>query len=612
MKKFISLLFSLAVMFAVTAAFAKESPDKTEKARIENVSEAGTSVQLEHKEAYKIDDGEYKGAVVSKSYLSGSVMNYAGIIAVAAGVLALAVHALKRMSKRTALSIGLRLLIASTILFLSKGTAPLAGMVLAGIVMAFPSLKSWATQKRYSRLAEGEQSDETDELKAIAKVAEQLTSYKTALGEKADKTAFDSMEKKMNDAIAALKTELTGEFNKRDFSKIAEQMKSINTVLDELREEVAKTKDKTGDASDLRKPMFDAAELKKFVESYKSNNNDTREIKLNNLQILANKAAETFGYASFFDGGAGTDQSAFTGRMVDPTLYQRKRKRNLILDHFAIESITVPKLVYLEKKEVAGSGDSGSNTSVGGAEWIASGASKPARSFRVTSAEVEAKKLAIFGTVEDKLLRDVPSLENWIREDFTAEMRETYNDGLLNNNPALDSDAPLGLKNNAIQFTATDAFDGLIASPNYIDMIVAAIAKMADLKEQPGKVFIAADVFYAILILKDNEARYHTNDKIFVNSVGQMFIGGVEVVPSDSEDVPSTHFLLTSVDPGFKIKNYGPVVFERGLNGNDFKEDKTSYRGYQEVLSYIPEHRENSVMYDTWANVEAAITADES
>jgi hypothetical protein len=45
------------------------------------------------------------------------------------------------------------------------------------------------------------------------------------------------------------------------------------------------------------------------------------------------------------------------------------------------------------------------------------------------------------------------------------------------------------------------------------------------------------------------------------------------------------------------------------LNGEDFRYDRTSYRGYQEVLSYIAEQRENSVVYDTLANIATGIEA---
>jgi hypothetical protein len=229
------------------------------------------------------------------------------------------------------------------------------------------------------------------------------------------------------------------------------------------------------------------------------------------------------------------------------------------------------------------------------------------RSFRVGTGKVEAKKLAIFGTVEDKLLKDVSGMELFIREDFVEEMRETYNDGLLNNNPAINPDGPIGLKTNAITFAPTPAFDPQISSPNIIDAIVAGAAYMGSLKEIPQKVFVAEDVFFAMHILKDADDKYKNNSLVYVNAVGALFILGIEVVPSDAEDIPSTHLLFTSANVGFKIRNFGDVVFERGLNDDDFRKDRTSYRGYQEVLSYIPSHKLNGVMYDTIANILSAI-----
>lgn len=510
------------------------------------------------------------------------------------------------MKNRNYLTIGVRLLLASLALVLFRVYDPMVAFLLAGVVLAFPSMKRFT-----GRLANGaqkedpEEGDEDEELKAIKKIGDQVEGFKKLLGDKADKEQFNTLESDINELKEGLKT-LTG-------AKIIEKMENINKQLTEVYEDVQKAKDNTSTGNFAGKPMVSTKDVENFVNTTFKDGQKTKEfvaIKIDSNHVF--KAAENFGYSAFFNGGAGTDISAFTGRQVDPTLYQKMRKRNLILDHFPIESVTVPKLIYLEKKEVAGAGDSGSNTSVGGADWIASGAQKPQRSFRVTTGEVEAKKLAIFGTVEDKLLRDVPSLENWIREDFADEMRETYNDGLLNNNPGVDPDAPLGLKTNAIQFSATAAFDEAIADPTYIDMIIAAAAKMSDLKEQPAKAFIAADVWYRIFSLKDSQGRFLNKDLVYNSTTGQLYLAGIELVPCDSEDVPSTHLLLVAANPGFKIKNYGPVVFERGLNGEDFRYDRTSYRGYQEVLSYIPEHRENTIMYDTWANIEAAITAPES
>lgn len=445
----------------------------------------------------------------------------------------------------------------------------------------------------------------TPELEAIDKISKQIEGFKTELGDRISKAEL----KKVEDAITSLKAGI----DKFEEKKIDDTLKTINDSIEkfgiqitEMKQDIDSSKDSGKTAK--RGQFVTTKEVEDFIAStFKDGrkSSDMAAIKLNGSLIF--KAAETFGLPEFFEGATGTVTDAFTGRFIDPTLYQRKRKRNLILDNFNIQTINAPKLIFLVKVEIGSGGES--DTDAGGADWIVSGAAKPQRSFRVTTGEVEAKKVAIFGTVEDKLLRDVPSLENWIREDFSDEMRETYNDALLNNNPGVNAEAPLGLKQNAIQYSPSVAFDSSIVDPNEIDSIVAAIAYMDTLKEKPDRVFVSGDIFYKIMILKDSQGRYQNNGLVYINNIGQLYIGGVLVVPSDDEDVPSTHLLATGLDLGFKIKNYGPMVFERGLNGSDFREDKTSFRGYQECLSYIPEHRYNSVLYDTFANIMAAITS---
>jgi hypothetical protein len=438
-----------------------------------------------------------------------------------------------------------------------------------------------------------------EEKKAFEALQAQLVSFKEELTSKAGSEGLTKVSGQLEKLQGDIDTMKEKDVDKMITDINSEITKFRQQVID-LREEQARLKD-NGSGSGKKKEVFVS---RKDIEAFINQTFKDGE-KTSIKASIAMKAPENFGYDQTFQGAAGTQIDAFTGRFVDPTLYQRKRKRNLILDHIPILSIEVPKLLYLEKVEI-GTGTAPNNLS-GGADWIVSGGEKPLRSFRVTTGEVEAKKVAIFGTIEDKLLRDVPSFENWITEDFQSEMLEKYNDGLLNNNPAVNADAPLGLKQNAVLFDVTPAFDETILSADYIDAIVAASASMADKKEQPMKIFVATDVFYALHVLKDSEGAHRNKDLVYTNAVGQLFIAGVEVVESDSEDVPSTHFLLISADLGFKIHNYGGMTMERGLNGTDFRHDRTSYRGYQEVLSFIPTHRINSVMYDTWTNVLTAI-----
>lgn len=474
--------------------------------------------------------------------------------------------------------------------------------------------------RAYKSDGEGGEGDGTEtkdltEAEAIKAIGVQVAQFKTMLGDKADAAKFADLEaqiKTLSEGIETMKADAISDAIKA----INKANEGIYKQLVELQEEKAAEKENQDPVGKSKlKLLVETKDVEAFVKAtFDGDLTDTAKGTTdkthNKATIQINKAAETFGYATFFEGGENTAIDAFTGRMVDPTLYQRKRKRNLILDNFTIRTISVPKLIYLIKVEDGDDGDTSEGDS-GGAAWIASGEIKPKRSFRVTTGEANAKKVAIFGTVEDKLLRDVPSLENWIREDFMDEMREAINDGLLNNDPDTDADAPLGLKTNAIQYTATPAYaDAFTANTsNYIDQLFAVFARMAYNKEEAGVAFVGSDVFYRIMHLKDSENRYQNNNLVYTNNLGQLFIGGVQIVMADEEDVPGTNVLVIARDLGFKIYAYGPMVFERGLNGEDFRYDRTSFRGYQEFLSFIPENRENSVLYDTWANIKAAIEA---
>lgn len=461
--------------------------------------------------------------------------------------------------------------------------------------------------------SEGDDS-ETDEQKAIKAIGEQVKKFSDLLGERADKAEVAALTSKLEDLskniadmqaadiTAAIKS--INDSNEKMWKQIAEMQEENARKAEEGQDGKGKKKSRLltiADTEDMIKGLFPGAS--KTGNEYIGG----QKLKGGAQSVVVMKAAETFGYANFFDGGNDTITDAFTGRYVDPTLYQRRRKRNLILDNFQILNIGVPKLVYLIKVEVGDSNPVSGDP--GGADWILSGGQKPKRSFRVTTGTAEAKKIAIFGTVEDKLLRDVASLDRWIREDFTSEMREGINDGLLNNNPGINPDAPLGLKTNAIQYSATPAYSGTITDPNYIDAIFAIIARMRYDREEPAAIYVSSDVHTRMMHLKDKDDSYRNNNLVYTNQMGMLFIGGVPILVSDEEDVPSTHVLAVAADLGWKAYAYGPMVLETGLNGEDFRYDRTSYRGYQEFLTFLPENRENSVLYDEWDNIFADIAA---
>lgn len=459
---------------------------------------------------------------------------------------------------------------------------------------------------------EVEEDAPKSEVEAIKKIGKQVENFATALGAKANQEEITKLQGEI--------TALAQNIKDMEAAKISQAIESINKgnealqrQIVELQEAAAAEKEAEGGKTKKRR-LVSTKDVEAFIKATfgtadkKGGQEKTKDDA--SIEIATNKAAENFSTATFFEGGADTIDSAFTGRLVDPTLYQRRRKTNIILDYFNIQTINVPELVFLIKVEDGDDADSLSGDS-GGAEWIVCGAEKPKRSFRVTTGTSKAKKVAIFGTVEDCLLQDVPSLERWIREDFMDEMREEINSGLLSNNPSVNPDAPQGLTYGATQYTPTPGYNNAFTAntTNYIDQLIAAFATMRYRREEADIAFVSSDIWYRIQHLKDNNLRYQNDNLVYTSTQGQIYIAGVLVVPVDQADIPSTHFLIIGKELGFKIYAYGPMVFERGLNEDDFRHDRTSFRGYQRFLTFLPDHRENSVMYDTFANVKAGIEA---
>lgn len=421
------------------------------------------------------------------------------------------------------------------------------------------------------------------------------------LGEAAKQEEVNTLK----DEIESLKNELTSmkavDVEAR-LASINQKNEALFNQLVELQVKSAEEADKANPKVNGVKPMYKMEDVKAFTEKSLKNKREH-----NYLEIEEVKAAETFGIPQTFVTGDGADTAMVaSGYMLVPGLISARRKTNIMLDYFPIRPINVPYLIYLEKVEVGDTNPTSGDP--GGAAWIESGQAKPKRSFRIKAVRADAKKLAIFGTIEDCLLQDIPSFDNWIKTDFREQLDEVANTGLLRGNPAVNPLEPYGLITNASQYVVTPAFDEKVVAATYIDAIIAAAASMVTTSKYiAGRAFVAWDVWYAIISLKGTDERYMNNSLVYVSNNAELWIAGVHVIGVDADDVPSTHLLLVAADAGFKIFRYGNAGIETGLNGEDFREDKTSYRGWRRYLTYFPSDTRGSVIYDTWANIYALI-----
>src|SRR6478609_1819100 len=157
----------------------------------------------------------------------------------------------------------LRVFFAALALVLFSGYDKVGAMVLAGIVLAFPSLKF-----NPFKLAVGAQ-DEDETLEAITKVSKKVDGFQNKLGDKLDKTEFDAVKAQIETLEKGFKT--------MDDAKIGETVKSINeaiakfqTQMEEMQEDVSKAKDHQrafGVQKSLGQIVVEALQEKKLLDT---------------------------------------------------------------------------------------------------------------------------------------------------------------------------------------------------------------------------------------------------------------------------------------------------------------------------------------------------------
>ena len=193
-------------------------------------------------------------------------------------------------------------------------------------------------------------------LEAIEQISNNVQEYKEILGKKADKETITGLENQLKDLAKNF-----SELSEKELDKAIEQInkgnKDLSEAVQEMSEDLKELKDNsTGKSNNSREAV--EKQIKAFQESFFDEDSRKNYHTKENITI---KAAETFGFNQTFNGdGTGVQIDAFTGREVDPELYQPKRKRNLILDRFRILPVTAPTLYYLEK-EVVGNASAPAN-----------------------------------------------------------------------------------------------------------------------------------------------------------------------------------------------------------------------------------------------------------
>lgn len=275
---------------------------------------------------------------------------------------------------------------------------------------------------------------------------------------------------------------------------------------------------------------------------------------------------------------------------VDYTLNDIPRYKLTFWDYLTKGRSSSPTMVWINKTNPQGA-----------AGFIAPGELKPFVSFEIEVGSSTAKKVAAADKVALELLEDIDAFESWVKDELRYQVLLAVNTALMTSD-GTDPDAPTGIQHLSVAFTQT----GLeTTNPNYMDAIRAVIAQMRN-----GKLTGDIVVFINPIDSANMDMSKATDSGVymlpaFVTADGRTIAGATVV---EDHNVPVGYFQAAFLR-FYKIFIYKPMVITFGWENDDFRKNLLTYLCEMRFHQGFNEQYTGAFVYDTFANVQAAIAA---
>lgn len=238
---------------------------------------------------------------------------------------------------------------------------------------------------------------------------------------------------------------------------------------------------------------------------------------------------------------------------------------------------------WVNKKKSADTGE---------AAFTAPGGLKPAVSWIYETESSVAKKITVLAKMAIELLEDVDGFNSHVEEELAFQLYDKANLVLCGAGAATSTD-PEGLQH----MSTTYVDNGFkTKDPNFWDVMLAGV-NMLRVKKFRG----------AILALV--HPTDHSNAKATkANTQGQLFIApntGAIVLDDLNATQGSVQFVATNY---YNVRIYKPFVLRWGLDGTDFSHNQITSIAEMRLHVYHSENHDGFAIYDTIANIKAAIT----
>lgn len=230
----------------------------------------------------------------------------------------------------------------------------------------------------------------------------------------------------------------------------------------------------------------------------------------------------------------------------------------------------------------------------GAAAFIAPGVYKPAISFGIEVEVSNAKKVAVSAKMATELLEDIDGFETYVTDELYYQLMQKVND-TLQGNGAGTTTIPEGLQHMSIAY---DALTGVATTnPNFWDVIKAMVTmlRVTRFRGQIVAFVNPVDLANGVMTKAQNQ--------------GQLFIPPVTgAMIVEDLNIPLGYVQVVALDY-YKLLIYKGFRMAWGWENDDFTKNLVTVIGEMRLHQFHSSNYDGFAIYDSIANVEAAITA---
>lgn len=561
LKLFIVALLAIGFSFSI-AHYNSDAGSVKQKTELTALHSA--PIQLEHKEALKVDDAEFTTAVATK-FTDAGTGNILGIMALA-GLAALFFSSYWERIPR-ALQTGFSILALLIMSFVDFGVSAVT------TAMAVPFLKFDKTglegdnkkfvedlEKRISTISEKELKEMLAEDLQLA-----IRQAKEQLGR------FDKLDDKM---LAELK-EVAGVDGSTDKLSLRSIVLKQGELITKLQQNISKAEERMDIRAQVAKWQTDNKDALAKIKAGNKTDLPVFEMRAANSPMTpANTETNTI----TINAGAAIRQGApvFDVRRIEPTFWDYLPKGRTGLE-------TYP---WVNKKVPAASGAAG---------FIGPGIAKPGVSFTLEVEKSNAKKVAVSMKMATELLDDVDGFTSYVQGEMTYQLKAKINTTLMTG--VLSSTVPAGVQTFSLGFTTS----GLsTVNPNNWDCCRAIIAQMR-------AAFITGPIviFMNPIDVANMDMEKAISQGTYLGIENRPIPGGVIVEDNNI----AVGFVQAIALDALKTLIYKDYVLTFGWENDDFTKNLVTAVAETRFHSFHSENDAAAFVYDDFADIKSQIAA---